>query len=758
MRELQNSISSDGEVRRETHSGREYAIFPSIIAKEGVMDYPEFGRKEYLPAEALQQSADHWADVPITVNHPPDRGNGRTAQIPESYTSEVIGRLFNPEIVGNDRLRGEIWVDVEKSRDLGDIYEDVVNSLLEGEEVGVSTGYAAAEEVQNGVYDGESYDLVQTDIFPNHLSLLTPDKTPRMGPEDGVGAPRLNHVDVPTVDVDRTNVRSQARTPTYSGTESSSWGDVSKTFENFVQAVDDPPDDASSVDDLNQSQRGDMAELSLLGSSDGESFQEVVFFPVVNPSNSNLNEGALDAVLGGRGSSADISDSALNSARSTARRLLNDEFDRDLDNERTNMKDDTDEMDIGMLRSGIRRLAEATGIRLNQETGDAVRWDSDAGGEREPSGTRYGVVVDGLNASDEPDDSVLVAVYRANSDYDGWENAGEQQAIQTDTLEVVGNDGVDSLPAISQVFDRQNALEDGEDVESDSGDPEEAEADDSGEADAESTDSTDDNPEDGDDADPEDSNLLETMSDDNTDFDRNETIESLDSDEDVPFDKNVLEEMTDEQIRTISPDASDGEEPPDGVDDGRKEEGTEEDADASAEDDDEDGEGEEEGEEENPDAETETTDSPETPGDDSTETKVEMTVNELAERLNSVEEQLEETNEELEETKQENEKLREKVDPDVIKAKQAREQLAEATETDAEELAALPDETAINMASNLDDGAGMARANTMPSQQGGQQRPNMAGAPGPVSRTNTEDEDLPPAGREAYEQRKNGDS
>lgn len=83
------------------------------------------------------------------------------------------------------------------------------------------------------------------------------------------------------------------------------------------------------------------------------------------------------------------------------------------------------------------------------DVGDAVRWQSEAGGEREPDEWRYGVVVDGLQ--DGPDDSVLVAVYQPTPDYDGWEPRDEQNPIQVDNLIPIGSDGVGSLPPVSQV-------------------------------------------------------------------------------------------------------------------------------------------------------------------------------------------------------------------------------------------------------------------------------------------------------------------
>lgn len=88
-------------------------------------------------------------------------------------------------------------------------------------------------------------------------------------------------------------------------------------------------------------------------------------------------------------------------------------------------------------------------------SGDVVVWESDGGGSREPSGLRYGEVVNEL--PDGPEESVLVAVYQADSDYESWENRGEEVTIKAENLEVIGSNGKDSFPPISDVFGEQNA-------------------------------------------------------------------------------------------------------------------------------------------------------------------------------------------------------------------------------------------------------------------------------------------------------------
>jgi len=168
-------------------------------------------------------------------------------------------------------------------------------------------------------------------------------------------------VDVNELEWRQNSVRKEARKPKFNGTSSDSWGDVSTGLDDFVSALDLKPggnaDSINSVDDLTPAQRSEIADHSLLGNPDAGTIREVKFFPVVNPSNGKLYEGALDAVIGGRGASADIGSSQLASARSRAYDLLESEFDRDVDSEK---------------RDNVRLIS-------NMESGDWVKWDGKVG-------------------------------------------------------------------------------------------------------------------------------------------------------------------------------------------------------------------------------------------------------------------------------------------------------------------------------------------------------------------------------------------
>lgn len=142
-------------------------------------------------------------------------------------------------------------------------------------------------------------------------------------------------------------IRSTARTPDYSGTTSSDWS--APDLEDYGY---------DSVEDMTQEEKSDVASHSLLGDANADTFAELQFFPVVEPSSGNLNENALRAVISGRGSQADISASAKQSAQNKARNLLEDEFDMDTEKFKGEISE--------------KELATLVGNKYDMSTGEAL--------------------------------------------------------------------------------------------------------------------------------------------------------------------------------------------------------------------------------------------------------------------------------------------------------------------------------------------------------------------------------------------------
>jgi len=123
---------------------------------------------------------------------------------------------------------------------------------------------------------------------------------------------------------------SEARRPNYSGTEEASWGDISADqLSYWVDALG--YEDVEETADLTQEQKQEIANHTLLGDPEADSLRELRFFPVVNAETGSLNRGALEAVRGGRGQSADVPSDTYESAYRVAGNLLNEEFDSDVE-------------------------------------------------------------------------------------------------------------------------------------------------------------------------------------------------------------------------------------------------------------------------------------------------------------------------------------------------------------------------------------------------------------------------------------------
>lgn len=224
----------------------------------------------------------------------------------------------------------------------------------------------------------------------------------------------------------------EPRTPTFDGTETSEeqpWGEVSKDLADVVDALGLA--DVETTSDLTEEQKQAIAEHTLLGDPDADSFGELFFFPVVNYTNGNLNEGALNAVRGGRGAQADIADEVYEMAEDMAAELLAENF-------------EGYEMSDGELETGdTESMADVDDV----SEGTLVRWNS--AGDRDA----FGMVEEVRTEGDEPlDDEIdgdqtinppaaLITVHTPGDD--GWEETETQvgHTLNTDTLEVI-----DELP------------------------------------------------------------------------------------------------------------------------------------------------------------------------------------------------------------------------------------------------------------------------------------------------------------------------
>lgn len=285
-----------------------------LAMPEGVVTRGGSGKTRLWPAETLRDAADMLEEKSIVVDFHP-------AQDVQASAGNIVGKILDTgyeEGVGL-RFSGEL-TDRETAKKVDRDYLEV------------STRPGVAQER----YDSDR-DLYVVEEIADFLDIALVDWGAASGNDIDLGsAPavaalaRSALIDPPAGDWDTDALQlSEARTPNYSGTETQSWGDIpADTLSHYTDNLDIP---GEQWGDLPQDARQQIANHTLLGDPDGDSADEGIVFPVVNASTGSLNRGALEAVRGGRGQSADLPSDTYASAYSVAGRLLNDEFDADVE-------------------------------------------------------------------------------------------------------------------------------------------------------------------------------------------------------------------------------------------------------------------------------------------------------------------------------------------------------------------------------------------------------------------------------------------
>lgn len=369
-------------VRYETFSGRRHLVSPVVLLTEGV-HVGMSGRALFYPAGEIARFPGAWDGRPVASSHPmaqdeEGKAIAVSANSPEGLQEESIGVLFGTWYdEAEKKLRSEIWVDLERARrkDPG-----LLARLERGEPIEISTGLFGDDEEVGGVWNGESYVAILHNYRPDHLALL-PYGVGACSWQDGCGVRTNQGGEDVKKNTDlkspSNNVRTQARTPTFDGTSSGSWAAVSKGFGDYIGAFAkahdmDMEDMPAGMGGATPAMKRWMAAHSLLGDPEGSTLREVMMFPVVSP-DGKLNEGALRAVLGGRGSQADIPAKARKAAQKKARALLTKHF---------GMEENADVGKVHRLLQSLSRflgkgekeLSETLGIEENEEfSHDTVR-------------------------------------------------------------------------------------------------------------------------------------------------------------------------------------------------------------------------------------------------------------------------------------------------------------------------------------------------------------------------------------------------
>lgn len=176
--------NQSGSVRRETLAGREYLVAPVVAIRAGVLN------NELVPIEEIGKYVEAWNGIPLTLGHPAINGVPVSANSPELEATVNVGRFWRAELV-DDRLRGEVWVDVEKAKALGGDALEVLSRLESGEGIEVSTAYFRDLDATPGQLNGQRYYGIARNLRPNHLALLLYE-IGACSWKDGCGVPRIN--------------------------------------------------------------------------------------------------------------------------------------------------------------------------------------------------------------------------------------------------------------------------------------------------------------------------------------------------------------------------------------------------------------------------------------------------------------------------------------------------------------------------------------------------------------------------------------
>lgn len=335
--------------KRKKIGGIDYLIAPIVMVKEGILN------GEYVTLEEISAHYQAWNGAPIVIYHPKKDGVNVSANDPVILSRTKIGCVFNTYVDG-DALKGEVWVDLALAQAVKR-GEEVVDRLLKGKPIEVSTAYYRDREMIDGSFDGDSYSCVAHNLRPDHLAMLL-DAKGACSWADGCGTPRVNEEGTDVTEI-VLNVLSKARRPSYTGTETTSWDAVSKSFGAFMAGYYKntgaaKPDEAiNRVEDAPQAMKNWIASKALVGDPGSNLESDLIAFPVVNPGTNKLNAGAVRNAIA-RAPVAKISSSTKASIQDVGRSLLEKEF---------GVKGDEDESHtLSRVREAWNTIAQALGI------------------------------------------------------------------------------------------------------------------------------------------------------------------------------------------------------------------------------------------------------------------------------------------------------------------------------------------------------------------------------------------------------------
>lgn len=238
------AIDSDASVRRVTEDGAEFLVAPTVAVREGVYRYPDPQggiSRELLPGEEIERTEAEWDGVPVVLDHPMTAsGQPTTLSRGDALDVQIVGEVREPranEDGDGVKLQNETWFDTSKRGAFGGVYSRLLDRVEAGETIETSTGYTSIPRSNSGQYDGESYDATQKAVTPDHLAILTGNKTGNCSVAGGCGVGRANQAFNYAMTVDD----SQAHASSFSDDEAESIG---RRFLNLFLGTGESSDDS----------------------------------------------------------------------------------------------------------------------------------------------------------------------------------------------------------------------------------------------------------------------------------------------------------------------------------------------------------------------------------------------------------------------------------------------------------------------------------------------------------------------------------
>lgn len=170
--------------------GREHVVVPCVMMVEGVHRGSR-GPLFYSTAE-LSKSAPFWNGRPVVVYHPSlESSQGGSAGDPEVFNGQRIGTIFNARM-DRKRLLAEAWIDLVRA---AEVDGRVIKAIVQKSMMELSTGVFTDNEMTEGVWNGEDYIGIATNLRADHLAVL-PDQKGACSIADGAGFIRNASVNV----------------------------------------------------------------------------------------------------------------------------------------------------------------------------------------------------------------------------------------------------------------------------------------------------------------------------------------------------------------------------------------------------------------------------------------------------------------------------------------------------------------------------------------------------------------------------------